>query len=196
LSPRARRRGARGESVGLERRGGEERVERLRLEGSVAPNEIRLEPSRFVWQGQEIRLSGRLTQPAANSAVHATLQGEVPLATVSRRVGFTGALSGLATVDAAIDGLWSAPRVAGRVPRPDLAAGPVRARHVRVEGTFVDGSLRVPDLQADLPGGAVNGALTVSPEPSGGARSVELTLDGLHLPQALAALGPGSLRMR
>src|SRR5262249_25116397 len=61
---------------------------------------------------------------------------------------------------------------------------------------FVDGALRVTDLRAHLPGGTVSGALIVSPEAADGARTVELTLDGLRLPRVLAALGPGSVRAK
>jgi autotransporter translocation and assembly factor TamB len=170
-------------------------VERLRVEGSVQPGEIRLQPSRLRWQGQEIRLSGRLTQPAAGSEIHGSLQGELPLAAVGSRMGLTGGLTGLATIDAVLDGPLAALRVEARVTVPELEAGPVRARNVRLEGSVVDAVLRVSDLRADLPGGTVTGALTVSPpKTAAGARSVELTLDGLRLPHALAALGPGALR--
>src|SRR5262249_40169794 len=58
---------ARAESLRIESPTGEERFEQLRVEGSVGPGEIRLESSRLRWQGHEIRLSGRLSQPAAGS---------------------------------------------------------------------------------------------------------------------------------
>jgi autotransporter translocation and assembly factor TamB len=192
--PSALRLSARAENLRVESPAGEERVERLRIEGSVQPGEIRLEPSRLRWQGHEIRLSGRLTQPAASSEVHASLQGELPLAAVGSRLGLGGSLSGLATIDAVLDGPPDALRVEARVTVPELGAGPVRARNVRLEGSVVDAALRVSDLRADLPGGTVTGALTVSSKTAAGARSVELTLDGVRLPHALAALGPGALR--
>ena len=192
--PSALRLSARAESLRMELPTGEERIERLRVEGSVQPGEIRLQPSRLRWQGQEIRLSGRLTQPAAGSEIHGSLQGELPLAAVGNRVGVSGGLTGLAAIDAVLDGPLSAPRVEARVTVPELEAGPVRARNVRLEGSVVNEALRVSDLRADLPGGTVTGALTVSPKTAAGARSVELTLDGLRLPHALGALGPGALR--
>ena len=186
----------RAESLRVESSPGEERVERIRLDGSVGPGEIRLEPSRLWWQGHEIRLSGRLTQPAGSADTHATLRGELPLAAIGQRAGLAGGLSGLAAIDAVLDGPLAAPRVAARVTVPELVAGPFRARNVRLAGSLIDGTVRVSDLQADLPGGTVKGGLTVSPEATAGVSSVELTLDGLHLPYALAALGPGTLRAR
>ena len=191
--PPALRLSAAVESLQIETGTGEECVERLRIEGSVRPGEIQLWPSRLWWQGYEIRLSGRLTQPAAGSEVHAALQGELPLAAVGSRVGLPGSLSGRATVDAVLEGPPSAPRVQARVTIPELGAGPVRARDVRLEGRFIDDTLRVTDLRADI-GGTVSGALTVSPGTAVGARGLELTLDGVRLPWAFAALGPGTLR--
>src|SRR5262249_3925941 len=161
-----------------------------RVEGSVGPGEIRLESSRLRWQGHEIRLSGRLSQPAAGSEMRVTLHGELPLGAVGRRAGLTGPLSGLATGDAGLEGPWDAPRVEARVTVPELEAGPLRASDLQLSGSFVDGALRVTDLRAHLPGGTVSGALIVSPEAADGARTVELTLDGLRLPRVLAALGP------
>jgi autotransporter translocation and assembly factor TamB len=187
---------ARAESLRLESSAGEERVERLQLEGTIGPGEIRLEPSRLVWLGHEVRLSGGVTQPAGSADTHVTLRGELPLAAAGQRAGLTGTLSGVAAIDAALDGPLAAPRVDARVAVPELMAGPVRARNVRLEGRLVDGTLRVSDLRADLPGGAVTGELTVSPGTTAGVRTVELTLDGLHLPYGLAALGPGALRAR
>ncbi|HEY1333166.1 MAG TPA: hypothetical protein VGF31_02845, partial [Myxococcaceae bacterium] len=192
--PPALRLAARAESLRLEAPAGEERVEQLRVEGTVQPGEIRLEPSRLNWRGHEIRLSGRLTQPAGSAELHATLQGELPLAAVGRRAGLSTGLSGLAMVDAVLDGPFDAPRVEARVTVPELAAGPVQARNVRLEGRFADATLRVSNLRADLPTGTVTGALTISPETAPGAHRAELTLDGLHLPQRLAALGPGAVR--
>jgi autotransporter translocation and assembly factor TamB len=187
---------ARAEIVRIESPTGAERLEQLRVEGSVGPGEIRLESSRLRWQGHEIRLSGRVSQPAAGSEMRATVRGELPLAAVGNRAGLTGSLSGLATVDAVFEGPLDAPRVEARVTVPELGAGPLRARDLQLAGSFIDGTLRVSDLRAHLPGGAVSGALTVSPETAEGARSVELMLDELRLPRALAALGPGSLRAR
>src|SRR5262249_31577112 len=60
--------------------------------------------------------------------------------------------------------------------------------------TFMEGTLHVPDIQGDLLGGRVRGALTVSPEATGGARRVALTLSDLHLPGVLAPLGLGTVR--
>src|SRR5262245_1376664 len=192
--PPALRLSVRAENFRIELPTGEERAERVRLEGRLQPGEIQLQPSRLRWQGHEIRLSGRLTQPAAGSELHATLQSEWPLAAVGSRVGLPGRLSGLATIDAVLDGPPAAPRVEARVTIPELEAGPVRARDVRLESRFIDGTLRVSDLRADLPGGAVRGAATLGPQ-TAGARRVELTLDGLHLPHPLTILGPGSVRV-
>jgi autotransporter translocation and assembly factor TamB len=185
----------RAERLRIETAAGEERVERLWIEGSVRPGEIHLQPSRLRWQGEEIRFSGRLTQPAGGPALHATLQGELPLAAVASRAGLPGRLSGLATVEAVLDGPPAAPRIEARVTIPELDADSLRARNVRLEGSFVDATLRVSDLRGDLPGGNVRGAVTVGPTTPAGARNVELTLGGLHLPHALAALGPGEIRV-
>src|SRR5262249_25520133 len=93
-------------------------------------------------------------------------------------------------------GPWDAPRVEARVTVPELEAGPLRASDLQLSGSFVDGALRVTDLRAHLPGGTVSGALIVSPEAADGARTGELTLDGLRLPRVLGALGPGSVRAK
>jgi autotransporter translocation and assembly factor TamB len=192
--PPALRLSARAESLRLETPAGEERAEQLRVAGSVGPGEIRLERSRFRWYGEELRLSGHLMQPVPGAEARATLRAELPLAAAGRRAGLGDALAGLATVEATLEGLWDAPRVEARVTVPELGAGPVRARDVRLAGSFVDGTLRVSDLRAELPGGAVGGALTVSRAAADGVRIAELTVDGLRLPRALAALGPGAVR--
>jgi len=70
---------ARAESLRYAWPTGEERVEQLRLEGRIQPGEIQLRPSRLSWQGREVRLSGRLAQPAAGAELETTLQGRLPL---------------------------------------------------------------------------------------------------------------------
>jgi hypothetical protein len=84
--PPALRLSVRVESLRVESPAGEERVERLRVEGRVQPGEIRLAPSRLRWQGHEIRLSGHLTQPGVSSEIYAAVRGELPLAAVGRRL--------------------------------------------------------------------------------------------------------------
>src|SRR5262245_23648422 len=174
---------ARAESLLIEAPGVQERLERLRAEGVLRPGRLRLETGRFWWEGHEVRLDGEVHQPgAAGLEVRVTARGEVSLAAVAKRAGVTVPLGGLAGVDARLEGPVAAPHVEARVTVPDLAAGPLRARDVRLAATFIDGTLRVPDIQGDLFGGRVRGALTVSPKAAGGARRVALMLSDLPLP--------------
>src|SRR5262249_5262524 len=140
---------ARAESLVIEAPGVRERLERLRADGEIRPGQVRLQAGRFRWEGHELRLAGELRQPHAVLEVRATARGEVALATLAKRAGVTGALGGLAGVDASLEGPVAAPRLAARVTVPDLAAGPLRARDVSLAGTFIDGTLRVPDIQGN-----------------------------------------------
>jgi autotransporter translocation and assembly factor TamB len=184
----------RAESLLIETSGVRERLERPRADGIVRPGQIRLDAGRFDWEGHEIRLAGELRQPGAAVEVRATARGDVALAALAKRAGVATALGGLARVEATVDGPITAPRLEARVAVPDLAAGPLRVHDVRLAGTLIDGTLRVPDLQGDLFGGRVRGALTVQPEATGRARRVVLTLSDLRLPGALAPLGPGTVQ--
>src|SRR5262245_3151928 len=185
---------ARAESLLIEAPGVQERLERLRSEGTIRPGQIRLQAGRFRWEGHEIRLAGELRQPHGALAVRATARGEIGVAALAKRAGVTGPLGGLAGVDAALEGPVAAPRLEARVTVPDLSAGRLRARDVRLAGTFIDGTLRVPDIQGDLFGGRVRGAPTIGPEATGGARPGALALSGRPLPGVLPPAGPGTVR--
>ena len=137
---------------------------------------------------------GSCARPRTGLAVLGTARGEASLVPIASRAGMTWPLTGIARFDATLEGPVAAPRVEGRITVPELAAGPFRARGVRLEGSFGDGALHLRDIRGDLPGGPVRGAFTLSPDPGAGARRAHLTLDGLRLPGAFASLGPGSVQ--
>ena len=145
---------------------------------------------RFRWEGHEAELSGQLRPTPAGLVLRGTVRGEASLIPIASRAGMTWPLTGTARFDATLEGPVAAPRVEGRITVPELAAGPVRARGVHLEGSFGDGTLHLRDIHGDLPGGPVRGAFTLSPDRGAGARRAQLTLDGLRLPGGFASLGP------
>ena len=171
-----------------------ERVERVRAEGTIHPGDVAVQSVRFRWEGHEAELSGQVRPAPTGLAVVGTVRGEASLVPIASRVGITWPLTGIARFDATLEGPVAAPRVEGRITVPELAAGPLRAQGVSLEGSFGDGSVHIRDIRGDLPGGAVRGAFTLSPVQGAGARLARLTLDGLRLPGVFASLGPANVQ--
>jgi autotransporter translocation and assembly factor TamB len=171
-----------------------ERVERVRAEGTIHAGDVAVRSVRFRWEGHEAELSGDLRPAPMGLAVVGRARGEASLAPIAGRAGLTWPLTGIARFDATLEGPVAALRVEGRITVPELAAGPFRARGVRLEGSFGDGTLHFRDIRADLPGGPVRGVFTLSPDQAVGTRRARLALDGLRLPGGFASLGPGNVQ--
>jgi autotransporter translocation and assembly factor TamB len=171
-----------------------ERVERVRAEGTIHAGDVAVRSARFRWEGHEAELSGQVRPAPAGLAVVGTVRGEASLALIASRAGMTWPLTGIARFDATLEGPVAAPRVEGRITVPELAAGPLRAQGVSLEGSFGDGILHLRDIRGDLPGGPVRGAFTLSPGGEAGARRAHLGLDGLRLPGVFASLGPANVQ--
>jgi len=182
------------ESLRVESPAVRERVERVRVEGTIRSAEVTARSVRFRWEGHDAELSGQLRPTPAGLAVLGTVRGEASLVPIAGRAGITWPLSGIARFDLTLEGPVAAPRVEGRITVPELTAGLVRARGVHLEGRFGDGTVHLRDIHAGLPGGPVRGAFTLSPDPKAGARRVQLSLDGLRLPGVLASLGPANVQ--
>ena len=182
------------ESLRFESPAAREHVERVRAEGTIRAGEVTVQSVRFRWEGHEAELSGQLRPTPAGLAVLGTARGEASLVPIASRAGMTWPLTGIARFDATLEGPVAAPRVEGRITVPELAAGPLRARGVHLEGSFGDGALHLRDIRGDLPGGPVRGAFTLSPDLGAGARRAHLALDGLRLPGVLASLGPANMQ--
>ena len=182
------------ESLHIESPAVRERVERVRVEGTIRAEEVTARRVRFRWEGHEAELSGQLRSTPAGLAVLGRVRGEASLVPIAGRAGITWPLSGIARFDATLEGPVAAPRVEGRITVPELTAGPVRTRGVHLEGSFGDGTLHLRDIHGDLPGGPVRGAFTLSPDRRAGARRVQLSLDGLRLPGVFASLGPANVQ--
>ncbi len=178
------------ESLRFESPAVRERVERVRAEGTLRAGEVTAQSVRFRWEGHEAELSGQLRPTPAGLAVVGRVRGEASLVPIASRAGMTWPLTGIARFDVTLEGPVAAPRVEGRISVPELTAGPVRARGIHLEGSFGDGALHLRDLHGDLPGGPVRGTFTLSPDRGAGAQRAHLSLDGLRLPGAFAALGP------
>ncbi len=171
-----------------------ERVERVRAEGTIHAGDVAVRSVRFRWEGHEAELSGQVRPAPTGLAAVGTVRGEASLALIASRAGMTWPLTGIARFDATLEGPVAAPRVEGRITVPELAAGPLRAQGVSLEGSFGDGTLHLRDIRGDLPGGPVRGAFTLSPGGEAGARRAHLGLDGLRLPGVFASLGPANVQ--
>ena len=182
------------ESLRFESPAVRERVERVRADGTIREGEVAVRSVRFRWEGHEAELSGELRTAPAGLAVVGKARGEASLVPIASRAGLTWPLTGIARFDATLEGPVAAPRVEGRITVPELAAGPLRARRVHLEGSFGDGTLHLRDIRGELPGGPVRGAFTLSPDQQAGARRVRLALDGLRLPGTFASLGPANVQ--
>ena len=164
-----------------------EHVEGVRADGTIRAGEVAAQRVRFRWEGHEAELSGQLRPTPEGLAVLGAVRGEASLGPIASRAGMTWPLTGIAKFDATLEGPVAAPRVEGRITVPELAAGPFRARSVRLEGSFGDGALHLRDIHGDLPGGPVRGAFTLSPD----RESRRAT----GPPHAGRAPAPGSLRL-
>ncbi len=182
------------ESLRFESPAVRERVERIRVEGTIRAGEVTARSVRFRWEGHEAELSGQLRPAPAGLTVVGTVRGEASLVPIASHAGMTWPLIGIARFDATLEGPIAAPRVEGRITVPELVAGSFRARGVHLEGSFGDGTLHLRDIRGDLPGGPVRGAFTLSPGGGAGTRRAHLALDGLRLPGVLASLGPANVQ--
>jgi autotransporter translocation and assembly factor TamB len=138
-----------------------ERAEQLEADVRILPTRLEIGRVAATWEKARVRATGRVDGPFDRTRIDLTARGDVDVAGVAHRVGATMPLTGVVKVDAKLDGLATAPRVAADVAFDELSAGPVKARTGKAHITLADGVLSVTRLEAQAWDGAVNGTLTV-----------------------------------
>jgi hypothetical protein len=168
------------------------RFDALDVEARLDPARIALARLALGWEGGRIRAEGAVERPWGDPELALSVGAELPLGSLARLAGSGLVARGVARVEGELRGPPGAPRVTARVSVPELEAGPVVAREVRIRGGWADGRLTLDDVQARVLGGRLEASLEV---PGGASVSVRATarLSRVTGPGALAVLGPAEV---
>ncbi|MFB3816448.1 MAG: translocation/assembly module TamB domain-containing protein [Candidatus Methylomirabilales bacterium] len=187
---------ARAEAVHLGLASRQETFRRVDVQGRLTRDALEVAALEASWEGQPIRVEGRIFDLRTPPKLRFTVRAQMDLARLAARAGLAIPVQGTADVQAEVGGEITAPQVTGTISAPRLSVGPVTTGPALLRGTWADGRLTLSQARVELWSGRLEGSATLV-----AARLAEtqatLRLEAIALQALPPALGiPPGLRGR